>query len=203
MTREKKLGELIALIQALAPDHNCADVARWAQSLMDGAVIEKAAEHGLRRRKGTARALDELRELNKGAIALLEKIDALGTEAAHVLERGLRVQGAGLDTWRTMESIAALANATRAAHSMIDECPPTLPSPRRAPEYAATAIAQDAARIYKHLTGLPASVTSGSDGRDGGPFVAFLGKLFVILGIDASPAARARALMENCRQKSR
>lgn len=184
--------EIAAIMQRLAPDCDRSDVERFANSLAVAAVIEKAGEGASHGRKGKNRALIEMRQLNKRALALLRHMDDLDPLSAFVLEKELTKDGR--DIRQAMENCCALANASVSAHAVISEQPYSSSRAGRPGKSAGKAIARDAGRYFEALTGKPPG-RAVRGGRPCGPFPRFLKEIFDVLGIDASVDDCAKAVV--------
>jgi hypothetical protein len=184
--------ELAAILQRLAPDYDRSDVERFAHSLAVAAVIEKAGEGASHGRKGKKRALEEMRQLNEGALALLRLVDGLDATSTVLLDKELK--GAGRSVRQAMETLCALANASAATYADIPQQPHPPARKGRPAKTAGEAIARDAGRYFEALTGKPPG-RSVKDDRPCGRFHLFVKEIFDVLGIDASVEVCAKAAL--------
>ncbi len=169
-----------------------------------------------RNRKGgiakAARSLEDLRDTLVKAVEIIRRMpieaqDALRSEVNAASQ--IRKQNEKDGIFRKSDTVlgavvfdiyaVALAGAVERARQSLPERQPQEVGikPRK---YAASDVAREAAELYDHLTGKPATITTSTQTATAqGKFLDFVTGLFEVLEINASPEAAARKAIKEFR----
>lgn len=204
MARIQYHDEISDLLMKAFPAVDPAYVSKLATPIAGRAVSSKPAEHNVSRSKGKAATLVEIETMQKRAILLIESLDGdkIGTEAHQMIHKHLQWQADIDGILPIMKTIAALINASTAAHDTISQWPENsaLKSKSKPKKFASRGVAVSLARAYEKLSGTKATIPT-NDGRAYGPFLELLTEVFAITGIDASPEAAGRAAIKSLKEK--
>jgi hypothetical protein len=204
---------LINILQELAPGMDRSELEPRAETIAVAAVMQLRRHNGLSNEAGKYEARSRVEKLNKlaGDLGMALDWEALGTEAFRAVEAALKAKGSlkiryryakcmrvkrvrtngAADLKNIQLVMSQLSEATKAAHQKLGAIPNQQARTGRPGKEHALEIAKRCIVQFEQLTGKRASRVTKDD-REAGKFVSFLGEVFEICGIDASPATAAQ-----------
>ena len=173
-------------------------IAQLAGSLSTRAIMGKASEYNLHRRKGKDASLQEIEGMQKQAIRLFKSLDAdnIGTEARLMITKHLQLDQNTDGILPVMEILAKFISATTAAHQTISERDATTPERKRGRKeaMASRSFVKSLVWMYEELSGRNAALDT-ANGQAYGPFLDLVTELFAAVGIRASPERAIRDVL--------